>query len=139
MSSKSRDKIVLVVDDDIDFLTQMKINLQDAGFSVTTAEGQQEAEKILEKASPDIAIVDLMMENMDGGFSLSYHIKKKDPRIPVILVTAVTSETGIEFDAKTNEERSWVKADVFLPKPVRFEQMMREINRLLKDKDDDHA
>ena len=48
MNSKNGKYTVMVVDDDIDFLTQMKINLHDAGFSVTTAEGQQEAENILE-------------------------------------------------------------------------------------------
>lgn len=134
MDENKANKSILVVDDDIDFLTQMRINLQEAGFSVITAEGQSDAEEILKTTSPDLAIVDLMMENVDGGFSLSYHIKKKNPNIPVILVTAVASETGLEFDSKTDEERSWVKADVFLAKPVRFEQLLREINRLLKEK-----
>jgi CheY-like chemotaxis protein len=73
-----------------------------------------------------------MMEHMDGGFALCYHIKKKNGRIPVILISAVTSETGLEFDAATDEERSWVKADVMLTKPVRFEQLKREIDRLLE-------
>lgn len=72
------------------------------------------------------------MENMDGGFALAYHIKKKDPKIPVIIASGVTSETGIEFDAKTDEEKSWIKADAFLAKPIRFEQLEKEINTLLK-------
>ncbi|MFZ5516256.1 MAG: response regulator transcription factor [Candidatus Zhuqueibacterota bacterium] len=134
MDANKAKRTILVVDDDIDFLSQMQINLKEAGFTVITAEGQSDAEEILKTTSPDLAIVDLMMENVDGGFSLSYHIKKKNPAIPVILVTAVASETGLEFDAKTDEERSWVKADVFLAKPVRFEQLLREVNRLLKEK-----
>ncbi len=59
-------------------------------------------------------------------------MKKKYPGMPVVLVTAVTSETGLEFDAATDEERSWVKADALLAKPVRFEQLKREIERLAK-------
>ena len=39
-----------------------------------------------------------MMENVDAGFTLCYHIQKKDPTIPVILVTSVNSETGLDFD-----------------------------------------
>ncbi len=124
-------KTILIVDDDVDYLTQMQINLRDAGFDVIAAEGQRKAEEVLSNMRPDIAIVDLMMENMDGGFALSYHIKKKYPATPVILVTAVTSETGLEFDASTDEERKWVKADAFLAKPVRLEQLLREIDRLL--------
>lgn len=129
MNSNTSKKMILVVDDDIDFLAQMEINLKGAGFDVVTAEGQQQAEAFLAKSRPDLAIVDLMMEHPDGGFALSYHIKKKDPKIPVILVTAVTSETGMTFDAATREERSWVKADAFLSKPIRFEQLLREIHK----------
>jgi len=133
MSTEKSKKTILIVDDDIDFLTQMKINLEDAGFNVTTAGGQQQAEEILNTIHPDLAIVDLMMEHFDGGFSLAYHIKKKDANIPVIIVTAVTSETGLEFDAATDEERSWIKADAFLAKPIRFEQLLQEIKKLLKE------
>ena len=43
--------------------------------------------------------------------------------MPVILVTAVASETGLDFDAATAEERGWIKADAVLDKPVRFEQL----------------
>jgi len=129
MNSDTSKKTILVVDDDIDFLAQMEINLKGAGFNVVTAEGQQQAETFLAESRPDMAIVDLMMEHPDGGFALSYHIKKKDPNIPVILVTAVTSETGMTFDASTREERSWVKADAFLSKPIRFEQLLREIHK----------
>jgi CheY-like chemotaxis protein len=125
-------RTILVVDDDPDFLFQMEAMLKKAGHRVVTADGQKTAEEILKTLRPDLAVVDLMMEHADGGFALSYHIKKKDPSIPVILVTAVVSETGIEFDAATDEERSWVKADAFLSKPVRYEQLDREMRRLWK-------
>ncbi len=125
-------KTVLVVDDDVDLLTQVKLQLEAAGFAVVTAESAREADKILADLRPDLAIVDLMMENMDAGFTLSYHIKKKDASIPVIMVTAVTRETGLEFDISSQDERAWVKADAILDKPIRFEQLKREIERLVK-------
>ena len=125
-------KKILIVDDDIDLLFQLKMELESAGFEVVTAETGEEAEKHLAESSPDLAIVDLMIEQMDTGFVLCYHIKKRDPSIPVILVTGVTRETGMEFDAATDEERSWLKADAILAKPIRFEQLQREIGRLLK-------
>ena len=124
-------KTILVVDDDEDFRLQQEMQLKAAGFEVLTAEGQEEAEEILLESQPDLALVDLMLEDMDGGFSLCYHIKKVYPSLPVILVTGVTRETGLEFEVTTEEERSWVKADVVLAKPVRFEQLKREIARLL--------
>jgi CheY-like chemotaxis protein len=125
---------VLLVDDDEDFLLQQELQMQDAGYAVVTASGEGPATRLLaEGLVPDIAVCDLMMENSDAGFTLCYHIKKKCPGTPVILVTAVTSETGMEFDAATDEERSWVKADALLAKPVRFEQLRDEIERLLGD------
>ncbi len=128
----NKDITVLVVDDDADFLEQHKLMLESVGYNVITADSQARAEEILKETKPNLAIVDLMMEHADGGFALCYHIKKLDSNIPVILVTAVASETGLEFDAATTEERSWVKADAFLAKPVRFEQLQHEINTLLR-------
>src|SRR5664280_1688807 len=128
-----RKTTVLLVDDDLDFLEQHKLLLLAKAFEVLTAESQAQAEKLLKTIRPDVAVLDLMLEHVDGGFALCYHIKKLDPKIPVILVTAVTSETSLAFDASTAEERRWVKADVLLPKPIRFEQLLREINRLLEE------
>jgi len=125
-------KTVLLVDDDHDYLMQMQMQLEAAKFKVVTAESQKEAEELLADLRPDLAIVDLMMENMDGGFVLCHRIKRLNKAIPVIMVTAVSSETGIEFDAVGPGERSWLKADALLTKPVRFEQLKREIERLLQ-------
>ena len=125
-------KTVMLVDDDIDYLTQMQLQLEAANYQVVTADSQAEAEKLLLNLRPDAAIVDLMMENMDGGFVLCHRIKKIDPKIPVIMVTAVTSETGLEFETGPADQRTWLKADALLTKPARFEQLKRELDRLLQ-------
>jgi CheY-like chemotaxis protein len=124
-------KTILVVDDDPDFLAQQQMQLEAARFTVIAAPGVQEARRLLEERKPDLAILDLMMEDADGGFALSYYLRKKYPKVPIILVTAVTSQTGLDFTPSGAEQQSWVKADVILPKPVRFEQLKREIDRLL--------
>jgi DNA-binding response OmpR family regulator len=126
-------KTILLVDDDADFLMQEEIALKASGFNILTADSKSQAEEIIARTRPDLAIVDVMMEDTDAGFMLCYQIKKKDPTIPVIMVTSVTNETGLDFDAATNEEKSWVKADAFLAKPIRIEQLNAELKRLLKD------
>ena len=125
-------KRVLIVDDDEDFRFQQRVQLETAGFDVIEAASHAKARELLASAKFDVAIVDLMMEEMDAGFALCREIKQKDASIPVIMATAVTSETGLEFDASTHEERSWVQADAVLAKPIRFEQLLREINRLVR-------
>ncbi len=126
-------KTILLVDDDIDFVTPNKLLLEQAGYNVVPAFSQKEALELLDKQAPDLAIVDIMLENPDGGFAVSYHMKKRDPKIPIIMVTSVTHDFGITFDADTDEERSWVKADMVVDKPVRFEQLLSDIKVLLKE------
>jgi CheY-like chemotaxis protein len=122
---------ILLVDDDDDFLFQHRLQLEKAGFTVIAAHGQTPAEEILTRLRPDVAVVDVMMENPDAGFVLCHHIRKRDPSIPVILVTSINSETGMDFDMATGEDRQWIKADSLLAKPIRFEQLLGEIDRLL--------
>ncbi|MBN2081092.1 response regulator [bacterium] len=131
MSKPEDSQTILVVDDDRDYLEQQELILTAAGFSVLTAETVARAEELLDQQPVDLAILDLMMEDYDAGFSLAYRIKKQHPALPVIIVTGVAHETGLEFDAATSEERSWIKADCLLAKPVRREQLVAEINKLL--------
>jgi two-component system, OmpR family, response regulator len=125
-------KTILIVDDDMDYLYQMQMKVQGFGFEVVTADGQQEAERIIETFKPDLAILDLMMENEDSGFILAYKMKRKYPDVPIIIATAVTAETGMTFDVRSEGDRQWIKADLFLDKGIRADQLHREINKLLK-------
>jgi DNA-binding response OmpR family regulator len=120
------------VDDDDDFLFQQRLQLEAAGFQVLTAENAAKAKEILAQSRPDLAVIDVMMEYPDAGFTLCHWIRKKDATIPVILVTSVNSETGLGFGMATEEERSWIQADAMLAKPIRFEQLKSEIDRLLQ-------
>ncbi len=129
---KKEKKKILIVDDDTDYLFQLRIALGDMGFDVITADTMKEAENIIEKTKPDLAILDLMMEQQDTGFILCHMIKNKYPDVPVIIASAVTAETGMLFDVTTEEERDWIKAELFLDKGIRNDQLQKEIHKLLK-------
>lgn len=129
---KLEKKRILLVDDDPDYLFQMTIALQDMGFEVASAQTQKEAEDIIDKVRPDLAILDLMMENQDTGFILCHIIKNKYPEVPIIIASAVTAETGLLFDVDSEENKQWIKADMFLDKGIRMDQLHKEINKLLK-------
>jgi len=124
-------RTILIVDDDPDFLFQLELILKSAGNRVIKAETGKEAGVLLRRHRPDALIADLMLEEEDGGFVLAHLAKKLYPGLPVIIVTGVAGETGIEFAAVTREERSWIKADLLLDKPVRPEQILAELERLL--------
>ena len=73
-----------------------------------------------------------MMENQDTGFILCHKIKQKYPDLPIIIASAVTAETGMLFDVDTEEGQEWIKADLFMDKGIRKDQLQKEINKLLK-------
>jgi DNA-binding response OmpR family regulator len=126
-------KKILVVDDDPDILEQLTVTLAAAGYDVVPAEGRGEAEEAMLKTRPDLAILDLMMEEKDSGFVLSYEIKKLYPGTPVIMLTAVTGATGLSFASQSAEAQSWTKVDKMMDKPVRPEQLKTEVRRLLHE------
>jgi CheY-like chemotaxis protein len=125
-------KVILIVDDDYDYLFQLKFQLELWGCKVITAESQREAEELIESLKPDLAILDLMMENEDSGFVLSYKMKRKYPDVPIIIATAVSSETGMNFGIHSGEDKNWIKADTYLEKGLRPEQLKTELEKLIK-------
>ena len=128
MSTK---KNILVVDDDIDFLDQIECMMKADGYNVITAQGQEAAEDTMLTVIPDLAILDLMMEDKDAGFVLCNQLKRLYTDLPVIIVSNVTPITGLDFRPRNSEEQSWVRADAMLSKPVVAERLRTEMRRLL--------
>lgn len=122
---------IVIVDDDEDVLEQMSQILGGEGYEVHVAASQKEGEELLLSVHPDLVMLDLMMEEMDSGFVLAHHVKKLYPDVPVVMITAVTSATGLSFTSKAAEAKAWVKADEVLDKPVRPEQVKGIVARLL--------
>ncbi|MCX7696873.1 MAG: response regulator [Bacteroidales bacterium] len=129
---ETKKKVILIVDDDKDLLFQMSHILKRKEFEVVEANTQQEAEDKLKEIRPDLAIVDLMMEKKDSGFILCHKIKKTYPNVPVIIVSALTSETGMMFDLTDPSDKDWIKADAFIDKNIRSDQLLSEVNKLLR-------
>lgn len=125
-------KTVFIADDDYDYLFQLRFQLERWGCNVVSAESQRQAEDIISRLKPDLAILDLMMENDDSGFILSYKLKKKYPDVPVVIATAVSAETGMSFGISSDEDKRWIKADVYLEKGLRPEQLKLELEKLIR-------
>ncbi|MFA6128457.1 MAG: response regulator [Bacteroidales bacterium] len=123
--------LILLADDDPDYLFQTKFALERAGFNVVAVESMEEAEVVIDKGHPKLAIFDLMMERDDAGFILSYHAKRKHPSMPVILLTAVTAETGRQFGSGMPGAGEWIKADLYLEKGLHPDQLIEHVKSLL--------
>jgi DNA-binding response OmpR family regulator len=123
------DKKILLVDDDLDLLEQNKILLESKGFNVVTAEGSKKGWEVFKQELPDAAILDLIMEEHDSGFILSYKIKKDEhgKNIPVFILTSATYVTGFKFGASTEEEKEWLKCDGILNKPIMIDDLVNKL------------
>jgi CheY-like chemotaxis protein len=122
-------KKILLVDDDIDLLEQHKLVLEAHGYKVVIAESSKEGWEVFKAEKPDIAVLDLIMEEHDSGFILSYKIKRDEhgKHIPVFVLTSATYITGFKFGASTEEERDWIKCDAILNKPIVAEDLIQKI------------
>lgn len=132
MKEKKMNIKVLLVDDDIDILDQTKLLLESRGYKVVSASSSEEGWKKYQQEKPDIAVLDLIMEEYDSGFVLAYKIKKAsgEKMIPIIILTSVTYVTGLKFDAATVEEKEWTKCDAVLNKPVVIDELTKIIETL---------
>ena len=129
------DKKILLVDDDLDLLEQNKILLESKGFRVVTAEGSKKGWEVFKQELPDAAILDLIMEEHDSGFILSYKIKKDEhgKNIPVFILTSATYITGFKFGASTEEEKEWIKCDGILNKPIMIDDLVNKLEIFFSD------
>jgi DNA-binding response OmpR family regulator len=82
---------ILVVDDEVEVVRLLKDFLTSKGYEVDTALNGAEALARVKEMKPDIVLLDIMMPGM-GGIDALKEIKRIDPTIAVIMVTAVVDE-----------------------------------------------
>jgi DNA-binding response OmpR family regulator len=124
-------KRILIIDDDVDFVDLNKAVLENSGFDVVTAFSGREGMSKVEFDSPDLIMLDLMMEKHDSGFGIAKAIKA-DPRykeIPILMCSSVAGETGVDFSQDL--DGYWMKTNDFMSKPVVPEELVNKVNGLL--------
>jgi two-component system alkaline phosphatase synthesis response regulator PhoP len=131
--TQQKSALILIVDDDYDFLEINRLILERAGYRVVTAAEPKQALALMDKERPDLVITDLMMTSLDSGFLFARNLKE-DPRyadIPVIIATSVSSALGLDFRPRTDEERSSMNVDAYFDKPLDQAQLLATIAALL--------
>lgn len=125
-------KKILVVDDDADQRQISKTILETKGYTVLTASSESEAREVLEGDLPDLLILDVMMEHLDGGFVLCQKVKG-DPRtkhIPVIMVTGIREKMPVDFSPGADGD--YLPAEAFLEKPINPAMLLDKVETLLR-------
>ncbi len=122
----SEKKVVLMVDDDVEFLDYIS-NLLESTFRVIRATNGNQAWKLIGRKSIDIIISDIVMPDMDGR-TLCRKIKEdlRYRHIPVILLSSETTTSAAKSEAYS------CGADFIVDKPFYYEFLIACISNLLK-------
>ncbi len=119
----SIEPMVMAVDDEPGILRLIKLELSTQGFRVVTAAGGEEALRVAEEHRPDIALLDIVMPEMNG-LELMRRLRERTP-LPVILLTAKGSESdkvrGLELGA-----------DDYLAKPFSPDELSARVRAVLR-------
>ncbi len=131
--SEKQPALILIVDDDFDFLEINRLILEKAGYRVACAGDPQKALALMEQETPDLVITDLMMASVDAGFSLSGAIKSDEryAHIPVILSTSVSSALGLDFRPQSAEDLAAMQVDAYFDKPLQPQALVEKVRELL--------
>lgn len=115
---------ILVVDDDKHTRMLLKAILENANYTVTTANDGLEALDTLEKQHIDLVVLDIMMPNMDG-YEFTKTIRQTDNALPILMVTAK--------QLPQDEKRGFlVGTDDYITKPIDEEKLLLRIKALLR-------
>jgi CheY-like chemotaxis protein len=117
--------VLLIADDDEDILALVGFRMERLGYSVLLAKDGAEALEIATGQNPDMAILDVMMPEMDGH-EVTRRIRKLEGtgHLPILLLTASAQDTDIEKGRDAG-------ADDHLRKPFAPEELRLRVEALL--------
>ena len=81
--------VVLAIDDDQDILDMMRVVLEANDYEMVEAPSAERGLQVYKETSPNLIIVDLMMEEVDAGLGFAKNIKLLGNTAPVYMLTSV--------------------------------------------------
>ena len=122
---------ILLIDDDPDFIEINKMILEANGYETDSAGSSSEAMAKLEQNRYDLVVIDLIMEELDSGFSIAYNIRdsEKTRHLPILMLTSAQEQTGFTFEI--SKDKDWMKVDDFAAKPLKAAELLQRVDKLL--------
>ncbi len=117
---------VLMVDDEIDYLTLLKLKLVNEGFTVLVTDNSRDALFLMEREHPDILVADVVMPGMDG-----LEMYRKMREIPGVGDTPVLFLSARD-DTKMKVEALHLGAEDYLVKPVDLKELAARIRNIIR-------
>lgn len=121
-----KQKILLVEDED-NLAKGLEYNLTEEGYKVTLAKDGREAVKLVDAEKFDLVLLDIMLPYLNG-FEIAEHIRKDQPQMPILMLTAKTT-------AKDKIKGLEAGADDYLTKPFNLDELLLRVKGMLKRKE----
>lgn len=115
---------ILVVDDDKNTRLLFSAVLEEAGYTVSTAENGEDALEVMDKEHIDLVVLDIMMPKMDG-YEFTKILRSSDDNLPILMVSAK------QLPADKHKGFA-VGTDDYITKPIDDEEMLFRIKALLR-------
>lgn len=90
--------VILCVDDDQDFLDSMKIIIESAGYIFEFANSAEDGLRRAKELTPDLIVVDLMMEEVDAGVNFVKELKARGGAPPIYMLSSVGDNLSLSAD-----------------------------------------
>ena len=123
----SSNSIILIVDDEPAGRHTLESILEGQGYDLVMAENGTQAIEKAKQVLPDVILLDVMMPGMDG-FELNEELQKIDSKVNVCFLTA----SELYYKEFRKKEYYALDKDLFIRKPVEDEELLKEINRLIR-------
>jgi two-component system phosphate regulon response regulator OmpR len=124
MSTSHRLDKIVIVDDDARIRDLLRRFLSQEGFDVLLAEDGRALDRILQRETIDLMVLDLMLPGEDG-LSICKRLRSSGVKTPVIMLTA----KGEDVDRITGLE---IGADDYLGKPFNPRELLARIHAVLR-------
>lgn len=124
MNDKTPEAKLLVVDDEPNILELLATSLRFAGFEVVTAVNGRDALLKAEAENPDLAVLDVMLPDMDG-FSVTRKLRAAGRHFPILFLTA-KDDTDDKVTGLT------VGGDDYVTKPFSLDEVVARIRAVLR-------
>lgn len=115
---------ILIVEDEADMARGLQFNLEARGFEVEIARDGEAGYQAAIAGRPDLVLLDVMLPKRDG-YDVCRALRKTEPRLPILMLTAKGQEDDIVLGLKLG-------ADDYVKKPFSVAELVARIETLLR-------
>jgi len=129
---------ILIIDDDPDIVTAVRLTLESAGHQIVTASSGKEGLQKVKAEDPELIILDVMMETHTEGFQLALKLHSPDPAselkqfkdTPILMLTAIHSTTPMRYEPDID----YLPVQLFVDKPIDPDDLIKKVSWILARK-----